>query len=297
MYDFNCTKSRNRFVAEMTALLLLITACGTAVALMSGGKTALLVLLFCSLAVTGLAVGCMRVLSEVMKRKELDENETWEFIFHDLRNPLTAIIMALSSLSKEAYPAGAPLIDIAEKSAALQEKLMKNLDNMRRIEVSGITPKFAQHNIRTILNKSITEALPFFFFGRKHQVCIDLPQDSVVYTDDILLQEIVVNFILSAAKYCPSSGTIKVCVHQDDSDVQISVVSPTRHVTDACVPYVFEKNPRGSKIDCSRHRYSAALNTYYCKLLAAALSVKTIAKNCDGGFYITVRIPLAKAAL
>lgn len=155
---------------------------------------------------------------------------------HDLRNPLTAVSMALETLEM-----GNATTD-EEVRSRLNPKLIAQLLRHARTQTKAIdrmitdilqTAKERSAEIRihpqeldlVRLCTEIVDRLQSQFQVKSQQICTDLPSDlPKVYADPERVQQVIINLLDNAIKYTPENGVIQVAtLHRTTQKVQVSI--------------------------------------------------------------------------
>jgi two-component system, OmpR family, clock-associated histidine kinase SasA len=155
---------------------------------------------------------------------------------HDLRNPLTAVSMALETLEM-----GNNTTDEAVRSR-LNPKLIAQLLGHARTQTKAIdrmitdilqAAKERSAEIRihpqeldlVSLCTEIVDRLQNQVQVKSQQICTDLPSDlPKVYADPERVRQVMINLLDNAMKYTPENGVIQVAIlHRTTQKVQVSI--------------------------------------------------------------------------
>lgn len=152
---------------------------------------------------------------------------------HELRNPLTAVGIALETLESHWQEQGSRqlqpqdmqrLFHHARSQAAVMEQLITDLLLAARGPQDSlqITPR--QLDLRSLCQETINQVR--LNFERKRQIfTTDIPPDvPLVYGDGDRIRQVLVNLLDNACKYTPEGGTIHLSIlHRMTQKVQVSV--------------------------------------------------------------------------
>jgi two-component system, OmpR family, clock-associated histidine kinase SasA len=156
---------------------------------------------------------------------------------HDLRNPLTAIGIALETLEskwniEDALPKdGEPelklflrLIHHARTQAQVIERMITNLllaARGRRADLQ-IHPK--KLDLKDLCDR-VLEDLNGGFAAKQQRLEVDLPSDlPAVHADGDRIRQVMINLLENANKYTPAEGVIRISIlHRTAQKVQISI--------------------------------------------------------------------------
>ena len=133
---------------------------------------------------------------------------------HDLRQPLQAINMYLSTLMRQ--------LDQPEQ-ITIGQKILKSLDTMgelldalldiSRLESGSITPQKQDFPIRELLNKIITDNIQQA--KEKGLTLIYEANECIVHSDPALLERVIENFVTNAIRYTEQGGITISCQCSD----------------------------------------------------------------------------------
>ena len=133
---------------------------------------------------------------------------------HDLRQPLQAINMYLSTLMRQ--------LDQPEQ-IAIGQKILKSLDTMgglldalldiSRLESGSVTPQKQDFPIQELLNKIVTYNIQQA--KEKGLTLICESNECIVHSDPALLERVIENFVTNAIRYTEQGGITVTCQCSD----------------------------------------------------------------------------------
>jgi two-component system clock-associated histidine kinase SasA len=154
---------------------------------------------------------------------------------HDIRNPLTAVSLALETLTKTTTSADGKKTPIAP---SLFNRLIKHARNQakaidRLIEdilqaAGGDQDQFYLHRQQLNLGCLCHEILEDFshqFEKKSLNLLRDIPNDlPLVYADPERVRQVMINLLDNACKYSPEGGNIRLSIlHRTTQKVQVSI--------------------------------------------------------------------------
>ncbi len=245
----------------------------------------------------------VRVLSrQNRKLLELDRQKgiLLDALVHDLRQPLTAVIGGLSSLtaSKELPLEMRQLADIAEEGALELLQMVNDLLDVTRLEAGqplidaqDIVPDdFIKRGVHVVEPVAAEKGLA---------LTVDLPPNLPhVRGDAERLRRVVMNLAGNAVKFTERGGSISVSAR---ADTERSILVVTVADTGCGIPAhaqrrIFEKFNRGVGAS-SEGRGSTGLGLYFCKLIVEAHGGKIWVESKPGeGSRFSFALPLTKHA-
>lgn len=147
-------------------------------------------------------------------------------VAHDLKNPLSALKMAVATL-RESVPA-VELDEDATRTLALVERQIGRLASMvgdlvdaTRIEAGELELTLVEHDLRQSAREIAALYAPV---SPTHSIVLELPEHPVVvHADALRIEQVVSNLVSNAIKYSPSGGEVRVCVEEDGDEALLSV--------------------------------------------------------------------------
>ncbi|HEB85627.1 MAG TPA: hybrid sensor histidine kinase/response regulator [Gammaproteobacteria bacterium] len=148
---------------------------------------------------------------------------------HDLRQPLHALSLLSSALcDRIKYPEVKHIVDKIMLAVSALENLFNALLDISKLDSGVLKPNLVSFRLRTIFDKIENDYRPEA--DRKGlEFIVDSCCNSIVYSDDILLERVVRNFVSNALRYTekgrirlyckPANGKIIICV--EDSGIGI----------------------------------------------------------------------------
>jgi len=230
----------------------------------------------------------MRLDDEVFRLKQEKEELIEQLRFkdqiiamlaHDIRNPLTAVSMALETLTKSKKSANSKESAIAP---SLFNRLINHAHNQtkainRLIEdilqaANGANGRFHLHRQQLNLNCLCQEILTDFShqLERKSlQLETDIPNDlPCVYADRDRVRQVLVNLLDNACKYSPEGGTIAISIlHRTTQKVQVSISDQGQGIPRENQAHIFDDRFR-LKRDTTQAGYGLGLSV--CRQLIRA---------------------------
>ncbi|HEB54771.1 MAG TPA: response regulator [Gammaproteobacteria bacterium] len=141
---------------------------------------------------------------------------------HDLRQPLHALSLLSSALcDRIKYPEVKHIVDKIMLAVSALENLFNALLDISKLDSGVLKPNIISFRLRDIFDKIENDYRPEA--ERKGlEFIVDSCRDSIVYSDDILLERVVRNFVSNALRYTekgmvrlyckPTNNKITICV-------------------------------------------------------------------------------------
>jgi two-component system, OmpR family, clock-associated histidine kinase SasA len=195
-------------------------------------------------------------------------------VAHDLRNPLTTVSMAIDTLIHAENLAKASLshpktLDPKWKNriyeqAQFQLKLMNRMIGDLLMATRNLDGKLELHpqplDLRS-LSEDILHQITPKIKQKSQQLKTDIPQDlPLVYGDEELIRQVILNLFDNAMKYTPEAGKIKFSVlHRTSQKVQITIEDTGLGIPEDQQEAIFERNVRLER-DLTKEGYGLGLS-------------------------------------
>ena len=151
---------------------------------------------------------------------------------HDLRSPLTAASLAMETLelsefhedSEQKRKLRKQLFKQSRKQFATMKYMISELLATSRSDNAKLEVRPHRLNLKNLCQEIIVQFKELTMI-KSQTIVEDLPQDiPMVYADEELLRQLLVNLLDNAVKYTPEGGQISLSVlHRTSQKVQISV--------------------------------------------------------------------------
>jgi signal transduction histidine kinase len=241
----------------------------------------------------------MEELAEVDRRKD----EFLAVLGHELRNPLSAIILSCELLKRKLSSA----LDIdqavlhtrdrIDRQAQYLRRLVDDLLDVARINSGKIELKKVTTSIQEVVEQAVVTSLPAIE-ERGHQLTVEVPPEPVtLWADPVRLIQVVANLLNNAARYTDDHGVIEIkCVLGDNQGwVELRVTDNGRGIGAELLPRVFD-----TFVQAKAHAAGPGLGlglSIVKRLVAmhqGTVAVTSAGVGCGSSF--TIRLPLAVLA-
>ncbi|NUB44975.1 sensor histidine kinase KdpD [Fertoebacter nigrum] len=246
-----------------------------------------------------LALERLRLTEELSQTRLASETERLRTallssVSHDLRTPLVTIIGAAGSLADAPDLPAAARKDLAENIREEGERLdryVQNLLDMTRIGHGALTLHLAPLDMGELIGTARHRLRAPL---RAHQLTADVPESlPLVFSDEVLLEQVLVNILDNAAKYAPAGSAIVVAARPSGARLELSITDSGPGIPPSEQARVFDMFYRVTEGD--RQRAGTGLGLAICKGLTEAMGGTIRAETAapDGtGTRIVLSLPL-----
>lgn len=183
-----------------------------------------------------------RVLEEGARKRE----EAFAGFGHDLRNPLTVVMMSLNEmlergLTEDRRAADRKRIGAALRAAERMHELLKDLLDLTRIDARGAPLAPRTYPVDNLIAEAVSLARPLA--ERKSQVVrvsvdADLPP---IVADRNSVLRVFANLIGNAIDFTPPGQTIDVRARLHEANVLVEIADTGEGIAPESLPHVFER--------------------------------------------------------
>jgi signal transduction histidine kinase len=191
-----------------------------------------------------LAVDRARLYREAQKAIAAREN-LMAIVSHDLRNPLTTILMTTELLLRT-VPNDRRLRDrkhteTVHRSAARMDRLVRDLLDFATVEGGRLVIDARPHSARTLAREAIEEHERQAMEKSVRLRFVEGSEDHVIRCDRERMQQVFSNLLGNALKFTRRGGTITLGVARQDGDVCFSVSDTGPGIPRHDLPHIFER--------------------------------------------------------
>jgi len=166
-------------------------------------------------------------------------------VSHELNTPLSVLQSAAEELSEASGQDRPALISEIKSGVRRLNRLMTNLISRSRLEADLVQPHFDWCDVRDLFCEATVGADDLL---RGHNVEVDVALNTpFVFADTALLEHVLTNLLVNAARHTPPGSTIRLEARADEVErcVRLSVKDTGPGVPGTLQPFLFDRFRRG----------------------------------------------------
>jgi len=227
-------------------------------------------------------------LLDLQKQRE----QLFEFIVHDLKNPLSAIQMGLDLLSEEGDQSPGSEIQLRRlrETANYMGRMIQNILDIGRAEQVGLELRKSRIPLNTWIPQLLKE-VEAQAQARNHDLTWGCPADLEVEADQEFLRRLLLNLLDNALKYSPRGSRTRVEALPAGNGVRLEVRDQGHGIPENMREQIFMKFVRLEKAGANS-RSSSGLGLAFCQLVAEAHAGRIwVEANTPKGSAFMLEIP------
>ena len=153
----------------------------------------------------------MYQLSKNLERQMTLRQQFVSYIFHEIRNPLNIITLAVSSPVHGNYDM---LVKTIVPSISMMENILNDTLDFQSITQGSFRLNIVSFNFHEMVNQAITSMKPLLDAKQQHfSLVMDLNKlTRNVFGDQLRIRQIILNYLSNAVKYTEHEGSIKLII-------------------------------------------------------------------------------------
>jgi signal transduction histidine kinase len=219
-------------------------------------------------------------------------------VSHDLKNPLSAILMQAESMLKRASVGSEESLHLLRvgaerigRSATHMKALIEDLLDLARIETQRFTLHLQSVESRVFLEEALLAALPLAE-SKRITVAVDLIDLPRLEADPERVFRVLSNLLGNAVKFTPEGGTITLRAAPRGDELLITVIDTGPGIAADHLPHVFERYWQAGPAS----RAGAGLGLYIARGIVEAHGGRIWAESSAGGARLIFTLPLTRRA-
>ena len=238
-------------------------------------------------------------LRDELRSRELAVQRRDEFLAmlgHELRNPLSAMLMALEAL-EIGGPDPGKYRGILRRQAQHLARLVDDLLDVSRVTSGKVSLQRAPLDLARLVRRCVASLEAA---SRDHELVVETRTPArriAVSGDAVRLEQVVVNLVSNAIKYTPRRGHVLVEVSNEDDQAVLSVSDDGAGLSAELLPRIFELFTQAPEtLDRAKGGLGIGLTLVRSLVELHGGSVTAASDGPGRGSRFTVRLPLAAAA-
>ncbi len=230
-------------------------------------------------------------LTEELAERHAFERQLIGLVSHDLRNPLSAILLTAAAMARrnELDPAQAQSVLRIQSAAERAARLVQDLLDFTRARMTGSIPVAPRPADLHAVTRKVLDEIEAAHPGR--QLVLEQRGDGHGELDPERLAQVLQNLLVNAVKYSRPGSPIHVVSHGEDGALTICVHNEGEPLAPEQLPRIFEPLQRARADRDVTHR-SMGLGLYIVKHITEAHGgTVTVQSDAQTGTTFTVRLP------
>jgi PAS domain S-box-containing protein len=207
---------------------------------------------------------------DITERYEIDrlKREFTAMVSHDLRSPLSSMLMSMELLHLEAL---GTLSDEARDEVSRTQKeldrlikLINDLLDFEKLDAGKMELFYQDISLIDLWERSVTAV---HRLADQRNITIVIPQqDELIYADADRLTQVIINLLSNAIKFSPDETSINITSSRTNGWLEVKVIDQGRGIPEAKKDQIFEKFKQVEKHDAKDNK-GTGLGLAICKAI------------------------------
>ncbi len=164
----------------------------------------------------------MRQKKEEAEKANFDKTRFLAAASHDLRQPMHALGLFVGELyNKLDTQEQRKIVGKVEESVEAMSSLLDSLLDISKLDAGVVVPQIQEIDIDAMLQRLIHDIAPV---AQRKSITLRVhPVDTMVLSDPVLLERILINLLGNAVRYTPQNGTVLLACRKRGDDLRIEV--------------------------------------------------------------------------
>lgn len=203
-----------------------------------------------------------------LRKIQREKDELAAFVVHDLKSPITAIMLSAEFLSDKLDVSAEDLktLDDIQSSAKSLHRMVIDLLDIRLAEDGGLQPERVSVNVKSLLEDVANALRPEAVGSGTTLEVLDIVDDLVVSGDPELLRRVIQNLVSNCLKYA-SGGAVRMNARPREEPLHlITVEDDGPGVPPDLRDQIFKMWTKEERDERARHRDSRGIGLYFSRL-------------------------------
>lgn len=225
---------------------------------------------------------------------ERRKDEFLAMLGHELRNPLSPIVTALSLMEMDGSDHFGRERAIIGRQVRHMLRLVDDLLDISRITRGKLELNRQTLDARDVVRRSVETVSPLLE-QRRHRVDLDLPEDALWVDGDVdRLEQVLSNLLTNSAKYTDPGGRVEIRAAQHGTTVTIAVRDNGAGIDPDLLPELFDLFVQGrQRLDRARGGLGLGLTIVRQMVELHGGNVSITSEGPGRGTEVTVTLPIA----
>lgn len=199
-----------------------------------------------------------------LKKLDLLKDNLMNMIVHDMRSPLTGVVLTLDLIKDDLPPSVAALFKSAQDNAAMLIEMVNQLLDISRLEANKMPLNKAECELLPLCQKVIDSMSSL---AGKRRLSFLTKETLTVLCDAELVRRVVSNLIGNAIKFTSKTGEIGVSIIRDSSKARVLITDNGLGIPPEYHQKIFEKF---GQVESQNKKLGTGLGLTFCKLAVEA---------------------------
>ncbi|MEI7730941.1 MAG: hybrid sensor histidine kinase/response regulator [Verrucomicrobiota bacterium] len=190
-------------------------------------------------------------------------------VVHDLRSPLSVMLMGIRMLGTSPLaqdPDSKDILQTACSCANTLEKMVTQLLDVSRLEAGQMPLAKKECDLAQIAQTALA-SLGALASGRQVSLSLSATEPVPAVCDPDLIRRVIENLLGNALKFSPATGAVQLAVTREGLNARIAVSDHGRGILPEYHQKIFEKF---GQVECREKRLGTGLGLAFCKLAVEA---------------------------
>lgn len=226
----------------------------------------------------------------VQKQAERDRDDMLGFIGHELRNPMTSVLLSHNMMEELVHNDNATimkeLLERSKRNVLRLSKMINELYNSTKINAGQFELELVEFNFDDMISEAL-ETIRIFHPDYTIKVN-NYVKDIKAKADRHRIMQVVTNYLSNSIKYADSNEAITIIVHAENNLIQVAVKDHGPGIAKEQLPFIFDRFFRAEK---TMNLEGIGLGLFLCKQIIHAHNGNVWAESEEGHgstFYFSV---------
>lgn len=245
----------------------------------------------CSFMHSSLDKNVLLIVHDITAYKELEKEkeDVMGFVAHELRNPLSNVILCNELMSEALIEKDLELIESmlqkSKNNASRLQKMISELYESTKINSGYMQLQISEFNFLGAIKEAIetVEVLQ-----PAYQITVNGNADIMLSGDRHRIIQVLTNYLSNGIKYSNGKTKVSLNITHDEKTLTVSVIDEGLGISKEQLPYVFE---RFFRIEKTRNIEGIGLGLYLCRQIVHAHKGRVWAESEEGKgsvFYFSI---------